>query len=162
MSWTKNKDYELITDRTKLRNRAFYWLSKRDFSEYDFRKKLDKVCEDEILKEDLIADFIKNDFLNESRYVRAVVKTKVASGLGLVRIRNDLRPHGIKSEQVDAFVETLEVDWFEKAKATYHKKYGVTEIADHKERAKRYRFLQYRGFGSDEIKYAMAADQDDW
>lgn len=161
MSWTKNKEYDLITDRSKLRNRALYWLSKRDYSEFDFRKKLDKVCEDEALKEDLLADFIAKDWLNESRYVQAVVKSKVASGVGLNRIINDLNPHGIKREQVSAFIETLNVDWFEKAKLTYEKKYGVTEIKDHKERAKRYRFLQYRGFAPDEIKYAMATD-DNW
>lgn len=162
MNWTKNKEFELITDRQKLRNRALYWLSKRDWSEYDFKKKLDNVCEDEILKEQLLADFIAKDWLNESRYVASTVKSKVRTGSGLMRIKNDLKAHGIKPEQVDAVVAELDIDWFEQAKQSYQKKYGETPIADRKERAKRYRFLQYRGYDSEQIKYAMASDSETW
>lgn len=162
MTWNKNSPFELITDRTKLRNRALYWLSKRDYSQYDFRKKLDKVCEDEILKEDLIADFIQKDWLNEQRYVLSVVKTKVRAGFGLNRINNDLRQHGIRAEQVQECVDELDIDWFENAKSTYVKKYGEVPAGDFKERGKRYRFLQARGYDSDQVKYAMSDNDSTW
>ena len=76
-------------------------------------------------------------------------------GLGLYRIKQELQQHGIKAEQTLMHVEELEFDWFEQAKQTYQRKYDESPIKDMKEKAKRFRYMQYRGFSPDEIKYAM-------
>lgn len=151
----KNKTIEPITDKQKLRNRALYWLSKKEYSIHDFRVKLDKVCEIEELKENLLEDFINKDWLNEQRYLESFVRNKIAMGLGLYRIKQELQQHGIKAEQTLLHVESLDVDWFEQAKQTYQRKYNASPVDDVKEKAKRFRYMQYRGFTPDEIKYAM-------
>ena len=47
------------------------------------------------------------------------------------------------------------VDWFKLAKDTAQLKFGSDHEVDAKEKAKRMRFLQYRGFSFDQINYAL-------
>jgi len=162
MAWTKNQTIEPITDKTKLRNRALYWLSKRDYSIKDFSTKLDKVCELDELKQALLVDFIARDWLNEQRYMQGFVRSKLAAGLGQRRIVQELQQHGIKSSDSNLYLEQLEVDWFEQAKNTYLRKYGETPVDDYREKSKRYRYMQYRGFDSDQIQYSMTHESTDW
>lgn len=155
------KTFDPITEPDKLRNRALYWLGQREFSVKDFRTKLERVCEDEVMIENLLEDFIAKDWLNEQRYMASFVRQKISAGLGLYRIRQELNQHGIKQNQSELYFEELNFDWFEQALATYQKKYGIGECQDFKEKAKRYRYMQYRGFSPDQIKYAMEAQADD-
>ncbi|QTH65202.1 regulatory protein RecX [Psychrosphaera ytuae] len=152
--------YDPITDPKKLYNRALYWLSKRDYSISDFQKKLDKVCEDERMKSELLERLIENDWLSEERYILAFIRSKTSAGLGPYRIINDLKQHGVKSQDAEPHLDAQTTDWFEQAKETYQRKYGRSEIGDHKERAKRFRYMQYRGFSIDQINYAMSADDE--
>lgn len=48
------------------------------------------------------------------------------------------------------------VDWFELVTQTYLKKYGDIAIKDPKDKAKRIRFLQSRGFSYDEIASVLS------
>ena len=158
----KTQTIEPITDKTKLRNRALYWLSKRDYSVKDFKLKLDNVCQLDELKQVLLDEFIANDWLNEHRYLSAFVRAKVAAGLGVRRISLELQQHGIKLSDTEAHLAELNVDWFEQARRTYERKYGDTPVKDYKEKSKRYRFMQYRGFDNEQIQYAMTDRSDDW
>jgi regulatory protein len=160
--YNKKTTLEPITDPAKLRARALYWLGKKDYSVKDFQTKLDKVCELDELKSDLLDDLIKRDWLSDERYMQGFVRQKLASGLGLMRIRQELQMHGIKSDELSNYVEELEIDWFEQALNTYQKKYGYDQVTDFKEKSKRFRYMQYRGFGPDEIKFAMEHQSEDW
>lgn len=152
--------YEPITEPKKLYNRALYWLSKRDYSVADFSKKLDKVCIDNEMKQALLNQLIENDWLSEKRYIAAFTRSKVAMGLGAFRIINDLKQHGVSASDAESHLATLDVDWFEQALMTYNKKYGDKPIVDYKEKTKRFRYMQYRGFTIDQINYAIAPSDD--
>ena len=76
-------------------------------------------------------------------------------GYGPRRIRNDLRrqrvEHLFSDTMGDAF--DSEVDWEAKAAAVYEKKYSGAPIegdwgARQRERGRRLRFMQYRGFSA--------------
>lgn len=160
--YKKNQTPEPITQADKLRARALYWLGKKDYSVKDFQLKLDKVCEIEELKSALMENLVARDWLSDERYMQGFIRQKLAAGLGLNRIKQELTLHGIKSEVTVNYLETQEIDWFEQAKQTYLKKYGESEVTDFKEKSKRFRYMQYRGFGPDEIKYAMEHQSNDW
>ena len=162
MAWNKSQKIEPITDKTKLRNRALYWLSKRDYSVKDFTRKLDQVCELDDMKQALLADFVERDWLNESRYMQGFVRSKIAAGLGMRRIVQELQQHGIKQSAAEHYLDALDVDWFEQAKSTYERKYGEGPVEDYKEKSKRYRYMQYRGFDSEQIQYSMTHQSSDW
>ncbi|MDU0113363.1 regulatory protein RecX [Psychrosphaera aquimarina] len=164
------KTIPLITDPAKLRARALYWIAKRDYSIHDFKVKLEKVCELPELIDALITDFINRDWLNEQRYMEMFVRTKVAMGLGNQRIQQELKQHGLKTDEIVLYIESLEIDWFEQAKSTYQRKFAekpmdVKQLGRdkfYKEKAKRFRYMSYRGFKPDEIKYSMDSQSDDW
>ena len=56
---------------------------------------------------------------------------------------------------MNQLLDQAEVDWFELAKTTAQQKFGDNYPVDVKEKAKRIRFLQYRGFSFDQINYAI-------
>ncbi len=160
MAYKPPLQFDPITDPKKLYNRALYWLSKRDYSIADFNKKLDKVCEDQRMKDQLVERLTENDWLSEARYIKAFIRSKVSAGLGAYRIINDLKQYGIKSQDAELAIEEQTTDWFEQAKKTYVRKYGESPIDDYKERAKRFRYMQYRGFSIDQINYASSPSED--
>jgi regulatory protein len=164
------KTIPLITDPAKLRARGLYWLGRQEYSIHDFRVKLEKVCENIELTEALITDFVSRDWLNEQRYLEGFVRNKLSMGLGCQRIQQELKQHGLKSDVTHLYIESLEIDWFEQAKSTYERKFAnkpmdIDQLGKdkfYKEKAKRYRYMSYRGFKPDEIKYSMENQSDDW
>jgi regulatory protein len=172
MAYTPPLKYDPITDPKKLYNRALYWLSKRDYSVADFVKKLDKVCENAEMKDALVVQLIENDWLSEKRYIKAFIRSKISAGLGPFRITNDLKQHGVKSNDAELALEQFDTDWFEQARETYERKYGNSPFTNsdskknknsqelYKEKAKRFRYMQYRGFSIDQINYAIAPSDD--
>jgi len=44
-----------------------------------------------------------------------------------------------------------EIDWYIQAELAYNKRFDSSIVVDKKDKAKRVRFLQYRGFSTDEI-----------
>lgn len=156
-----DKRFDPITEPEKLRTRALYWLGQKEFSVSDFRNKLQRVCADLDMIEQLLQDFIARDWLNEQRYMTSFVRQKISAGLGQYRIKQELNQHGIKSSESELYFEQMEFDWFEQALATYQKKYGQSQCDDFKEKGKRFRYMQYRGFSPDQIKYAMEAQAQD-
>jgi regulatory protein len=160
--WKKSSQIEKITEPDKLRSRALYWISRKEYSIKALYEKLEGICDDEIMVADLMEDFIQRDWVNNERFMASFTRLKMNSGLGQMRIKRELTQQGIKESDVNMYFEASEFDWFEQALNTYQKKYGDSPCEDYKERAKRFRFMQYRGFNSDQIKYAMQDQSSDW
>jgi regulatory protein len=76
---------------------------------------------------------------------------------GAARIRRELRAKGVEAElAADA---TAGLDDLQKAKEILARKYH-DQATTHKERARRIRFLQSRGFSFDTIRRVLAIDSD--
>jgi regulatory protein len=58
-------------------------------------------------------------------------------------------------------LDAADVDWMVLAREVAQRKFGQRLASDQRERAKRMRFLQYRGFNYDQIKYALAETSDE-
>jgi regulatory protein len=54
-------------------------------------------------------------------------------------------------------LEEVEQDWFALAREVRQKKFGCDAPIDFQEKARQMRFLQYRGFGPDQIRAAVSA-----
>ena len=52
--------------------------------------------------------------------------------------------------------KNIEIDWYLQAELAYNKRFGTRYIKDQKDKAKRMRFLQYRGFTMDEINEVVS------
>lgn len=160
--WNQQKPIKKITEADKLRSRALYWIAKKEYSISGLQEKLAQVCDDEIMIADLVEDFITRDWVNDQRYMASYIRLKTNAGLGWQRIKRELIQNGLKESDVNLFFEASDYDWYEQAVRTYQKKYGTQPCDDYKENAKRFRFMQYRGFTSEQIKYAMQNQSSDW
>jgi regulatory protein len=65
-----------------------------------------------------------------------------------------LREHQISDDLAIAAMAEQEIDWYALARQVMVKKYGAGTAPSWEEKQKRSRFLQYRGFTTDQIQFA--------
>jgi len=83
---------------------------------------------------------------SDERFVEAFINGRKSQGKGPVRIRNELEQKHLDSHLIETYLDECDEEWFELAKQVYAKKFGRKAAADYQEKAKRFRFMQYRGF----------------
>ena len=82
-------------------------------------------------------------------------------------IANQPKQKGVCATIIQKLRESCEIDWYLQAELAYNKRFGIKDSADinindsldkktkqkliEKDKAKKIRFLQYRGFSTDEI-----------
>lgn len=150
---SKNPTQEPLT-LNELQQKAIALLSSREYSAAEIRRKYMASAEPDLV-EQLLQWLSDYGYQSDDRFAAVFVRSKARAGHGPMRIRQALRQKGVKDSLVQRKLEEFEGDWYALVVQVYEKKYGFKPIADHKERAKRQRFLQYRGFDSDQIYHAM-------
>jgi regulatory protein len=150
------KQDEVITP-AKIRSAVMDLLTGREFSRAELAKKLDKRFDsDPVIASEL--DRLQEEGLqSDQRFTEAFLRSRIYRGHGLARIRLDIRQKGIGDDLFNAAVEATDTDWFRLAREVADRKFGRSPATEQKDRARRMRFLQYRGFNFDQIKYALSA-----
>jgi regulatory protein len=135
-------------------------LARREHGSSELKMKLTKRfrrrdCEPDLV-EQVIQQLIDEGLLSDERFAASRVRQLAGRGYGPSRIRNDLRQQRVEHLIGDNLEEAFdsEVDWEAEAAAVYERKYGGTPIegdwgARQRERGRRLRFMQYRGFSAD-------------
>ena len=144
-------------------------LARREHGSAELTVKLAKRfgkrdCESEKVQQ-VIRQLIEEGLLSDERYAVSRARQLAGRGYGPSRIRNDLRQQEVDHYLSDSLSEALDyaMDWNTQATTAYQKKYRGRPIegdwdARQRERARRLRFLQYRGFGSDISRRLVDAD----
>lgn len=149
---TKDVDKE----RSELRFAAMNLLARREHSRQELERKLSARTSNNALLAQVLDKLTEQGLQSDQRFAEAFVRSRITRGQGLYRIQQELRQRGVADSITGVALEEIEIDWFELAKETALRRFGETPTKDPKERAKRMRFLQYRGFSSDQIQYAMS------
>lgn len=154
----------MTVEFNKLRATALAWLGRQEYYEAKFRQKLkDKEATDEQI-ELIVEEFTEQNWLSEQRYCNAFVRSRINKGQGKNRIKADAQNKRLDRACLTLALEENDTDWFELALETYNRRYWDKPLADsngnndkayEKEKAKRMRFMQYRGFTMDQMRYAM-------
>ncbi len=129
-------------------------LARREHSERELATKLKQkgFGADEV--DETLDRLLELDLLSNARFTEAFVRQRVGRGNGPVKIRYELRNRGIDDAMADAELEQYRGQWTELARQVHERKFG--EVAkDFKERAKQARFLQYKGFGTEQISAVL-------
>ena len=108
--------------------------------------------------ERVLDDLSERGLLSEERMAEVYVAERVRKGFGPVRIRQELRQRGLPGELIEPHLDKTRQEWLEVMAAAHDKKFGVTRASDARERAKRSRFLEYRGFPADLIAGFLHGD----
>ncbi len=150
----------MITEAQRLYRSAMLMLSAREHSVVELRRKLKQKGFDSEAIESLLADLLDKDWLSNQRYCEAYMRSRVQKGYGLRYIENALKQQGITQSEIAQALTVEPVDWYQLAIEVRHKRFGSHCPKDFKHRQKQQRFLQYRGFDSDQIQEALAHNGD--
>ena len=144
----------------ELRLAGMDMLARREHGSSELKTKLAKRFRkrdfDPNTVEQVTQQLIEEGLLSDERFAASRVRQLAGRGYGPSRIRNHLRQQRVEHLISDNMEEAFdsEVDWEAEASAVYEKKYGGAPIegdwdARQRERGRRLRFMQYRGFSSD-------------
>ena len=129
-----------------LKARALRLLARREHSRAELARKLAPHAESSEALAALLAELLAKKQLSDERFAEARSRA-LARKYGAARIRQDLRSKGVAAQIVDGVSSGGEL---ERARAILERKYR-SPPASFKERAKRARFLQGRGFSLEVI-----------
>ena len=133
-----------------IRLAAMNLLARREHSLKELQQKLRKRFPDATLVDEQLARLVAENLQSDSRYAESYVRQRAGRGFGLSRVRQEMRERGISDTDIQTACDSAGVDWSEIARQVYAKKFGDAPAADMKERARRARFMQYRGFSQDD------------
>ena len=133
----------------EVRIAAMDFLARREHSLQELRRKLKRRFDDEELIESELQRLKDDNLQSDERYADSFLRQRSAKGYGPRRVRHEMREKGLSGAEISNAFERVEVDWYALAAAVMSKKFGDTPAADIKEKARRIRFMQYRGFNGD-------------
>jgi regulatory protein len=143
------------TTAAKIRIAAMDLLTGREYSRTELATKLNRRFDSHPSIDEVLAKITEEGLQSDKRFAEAFVRSRIYRGHGLARIRQDIRQKGIADELIAEALEVADIDWYELAKDVAVRKFGRRSAADQREKAKRMRFMQYRGFNYEQIKYAL-------
>jgi regulatory protein len=154
---------------SEVRVAALDLLARREHSVVELCTKLAKRFRaresDPDLIEQVIRQLVSDGLLSDQRFAVSRVRQLFGRGYGPARIRGELRRQQVDGLVSDSLQEAFDspLDWTEAAATVYQKKYRGTLIvgdwdARQRERSRRLRFLQYRGFDADISQALVDAD----
>jgi regulatory protein len=132
-------------------------LARRDYSSEDLRLKLIEKGYDASVVQPLLDALRGEKLLDDRRYLENFVAYHAARGQGPLRIRVELRRHGLQGPLVEEYLDAYP-DWITLLKKARLKKFGAKPATNYAERQLQARFLGYRGFTSAQIRMALGFD----
>jgi regulatory protein len=153
-------DEDRFSDPTEARKKAMDYLARREHGRTELIHKLTKFGFEFDVADAAVAQLVDDGLQSDARFAEAFVRSRIGQGKGPSRIRAELREHGLSDGVIDIALAEAEQDWFELAIDVRLKKFGGEKPADFKEKARQMRFLQSRGFDSDQIQVAVSANSE--
>ena len=136
----------------RARHSALRLLARREHSQYELRRKLKARGYGEGLVDELLTVLVDERLLSDTRYAEAMVTHRASRGYGPLRICMELRDRGVAERIVDEALQEAEIDWDERLRHAYARKYGEMAVESFKTWASRAQFLKNRGFSVDAIR----------
>jgi regulatory protein len=145
---------------TDLRRAAMDLLARREHSYRELFDKLTARFGDAAPIRQTVQTLADEGLQSDRRFAEAYVHSRGQRLYGPQRIKAELRERGIDDELVDAALHGAGIDWSVQLEKLVFDKFGRKPAADFKERAKRMRFLQYRGFAANAIRRIVGEPND--
>jgi regulatory protein len=143
-------------DPASARLAAIPWLAKRDYSSPELRSKLAALGYAEGAIAGAIEHLQAERAIDDARYCERYVSYQAHRGQGPVRVRHDLAGEGLPGALIEPALEGQ--DWRQHCLEARRRRFGPEPPADWKEKGRQSKFLQYRGFSSDHIRFALSGD----
>lgn len=139
------------------RQAAIGLLARREYSARELQLKLRASQPEEAIAE-AIESLQAQGLQSDQRFASTWLRHRLLQGYGPQRIQQELRQKGIADELLRSCLQDEAIDWFAQASEVFQRKFGRRPPKDAKEKAKAMRFMQYRGFTSDQIRHVLRSD----
>lgn len=103
----------------------------------------------------------EQQYQDDDRFAGMLLRSRIAQGYGPMRLRMELKTHGIGDARIRELLNEAEVDWLASAANQLRRRYGSVGVADPAERVKRAQFLLRRGFDGSTVRSVTHADVDE-
>ena len=131
-------------------------LSRREHSEYELTTKLLNKAEPPDLVTRVVAWLKQEDLLSDRRFTDSLVRSRSQRGYGPIKIRHELEAKGISAELIEEYLDSSAASWEAVLLQVWSKKYGGVVPTNYKDWARQARFLQSRGFTSEQINRVVS------
>lgn len=127
-------------------------LARREHSRKELARKLGARGFNTEVIDSVLEQLALEGLQSDLRYAESYLNSRIRKGYGPVRITQELRERGIHDDVIENTIHDLDVDWMLQLQEVRTKKFGTEFPSDFKEQARESRFLQYRGFTSEQIR----------
>jgi regulatory protein len=100
-------------------------------------------------------------YQDDDRFAEVLVRSRAAQGYGPLRLRAELKSHGLPEARIRQALDEAGVDWAEAAAAQLRRRYGPAAAADPAEKQRRAQFLLRRGFPAATVRGLTHAEVDE-
>ena len=142
-------------------DKALGLLARREQSRRELRRKLDQggYAGDEA--DAALTRLADQHYQDDERFAGVLLRNRASQGYGPLRIRMELKTHGLPDAAIRRLLDEAGVDWNASAVAQLRRHYGGKPATDRAEQGKRAQFLLRRGFAAATVRYATHAEVDD-
>ncbi|NOX91190.1 MAG: regulatory protein RecX [Gammaproteobacteria bacterium] len=138
-----------------VRRKAVDLLMRREHAVAELQKKLNARDYDANIVAEVIEQLLDEGLVSDARFTEAFVRYRCNNGHGPRRIQSELHERGVSEKIQAAYLDIGDSRWFEHAAQVRSKRFGDAQPENFKERARQARFLQYRGFTSEQIREVL-------
>ncbi|MFO7549947.1 MAG: regulatory protein RecX [Haliea sp.] len=159
---------------------AMNLLARREHSLSELQTKLSRRFALPDMVASVLQELQRDNLQSDERYAESLLRQRLQRGYGPARIRQDMRERGLDEAAITAAHAAVEPDWFAVAEEAFVRKFGGSadaspagdssardeealdpvarreaQQAAFKEKARRLRFMQYRGFASEHFRHLL-------
>ncbi|MCW5578539.1 MAG: regulatory protein RecX [Dokdonella sp.] len=137
---------------------ALQMLARREHSTRELATRLARRGHDADEAEAAIARLREQHYQSDERFAAALARHRAGQGYGPLRIRAELRSHGLAEAAIGGALDELGADWLANAAAQLRRHAGGKAIAGAPARARAAAFLLRRGFDAATVRALTRAD----
>ena len=130
---------------------AIRLLASREHTRTELRRKLAAKGDAEIV-DTVLDNLVEQNLQSDDRFIEQYIQSRQRKGFGPIRIRHELKEKGANAELIGDWLDERDPVWLKTLQEAYRRKFGDRPPEDLKAKAKVSRFLEYRGFASEQIR----------
>ena len=144
------------TSKTVIRHKAMDYLARREYSYHELRQKLYQFTGVNTLDNELIGGvldaLLEEGLLSDLRFAEAHLRYYSHRGYGPLYLQQKLQLKKVDREIINKVLNTMDGNWYLLAEKQRTKRFGKKLPGDQISKLKQMRYLQNRGFLSEDIE----------
>ena len=142
-------------------DKALGLLARREHSRKELKTKLRQGGYEGEETTDAIDRLGEQHYQDDDRFAEVLLRSRISQGYGPMRLRVELKSHGLADARIRELMDEAEVDWDASAAAQLRRRYGGAGTSDPAERNRRAQFLLRRGFAAATVRRVTHAEVDE-